>query len=754
MIPSRPIALFLYPYVMNQSLLIVALRNQSLYLPDSIVLKPLPVGEHALSFAAHLAKLGYTLSQEALEAVNSLSDSDLKETTETIDRVYGIGLNWASMIKDWTRPTGVTRVDYFLSVLANLFPGMHGEGTTLPCGHFIPAGTFPLDRYNGCPLCGTPFVTSQTITTGQEKPTKALGLMRDSDMKALFRRLAEYKTPLDGTMIDSLKLLASAYTLPENAKITIRENVIAIASVLVPLGREDEIRQYFSTMTDVLRLIWYSRTGQSRVSRPKVYLHIKDRNNPDRDPDTEENSRAELKLHFSRPICREYALLIDGLPQTAPEMCETMNPHRDMWVRVIRALRLNEFAKRPGMSKIQDMLDLFYNKNYTVWAAEVDEAYNSGDTDRLVALLKERPGEFARRLFSCMLAFGDETIIDSFSAVADRVEPRLLLALADNADTYFRPYPNQHCVYPRPDVTVMIDGNNKLENFSAEELRRHAGKVRTLALKALKEYFRRQPHAKGGSVYISPDLFRIPFPSGNRSDTVQDSSYALPGQQFEVKGNNVRLFMQWGKGLPAQHLDMDLSARVIYKNGFTAECAYYQLSIDGAIHSGDIINIPDQTGTAEYIELDIKRLQESGAELVAFCCNAYSNGAVAPGVSVGWMDSTNPMKVDNESGVAYDPSTVEHQVRVPDRSLSKGLVFGVLEVERCRIIWLEMPMSGRLALSLSPEALKDTLRRLHDSISIGELLELKADAWEMTRTEDAKKADLAFTKPADALNIF
>ena len=112
------------------------------------------------------------------------------------------------------------------------------------------------------------------------------------------------------------------------------------------------------------------------------------------------------------------------------------------------------------------------------------------------------------------------------------------------------------------------------------------------------------------------------------------------------------------------------------------------------------------------------------------------------------------MKVDNETGVAYDPSTVEHQVRVPDRSLAKGLVFGVLEVERCRIIWLEMPMSGRLALSLSPEALKDTLRRLHDSISIGELLELKADAWEMTRTEDAKKADLAFTKPADALNIF
>ena len=77
MIPSRPIALFLYPYVMNSSLLIVALRNRSLYLPDSVVLKPLPVCERTLSFAAHLAKLGYMLSQEALEAVNSLSESEL-----------------------------------------------------------------------------------------------------------------------------------------------------------------------------------------------------------------------------------------------------------------------------------------------------------------------------------------------------------------------------------------------------------------------------------------------------------------------------------------------------------------------------------------------------------------------------------------------------------------------------------------------------------------------------------------------------
>lgn len=738
---------------MDTRLLTIALRNQCLFLPDGIELKPLPAGDRALSFAAHLADLGYTLSQEALEAANSLSESDLKETVEAIDTIYGIGLNWASMIKDWKRPTGVTRADYFLTTVANRFPGLNVKGTTLPCGHLIPEDTFPLERYNGCPFCGTPFVTSGDINLGQEKPQKVLGLMRVCDMKALFKRLLATKIPLDGTMFDSLKTLAEVFPLPADTKITVRENIIAVAAVLVPLGRLDDIKQYFSTMADVLRLIWYTRTGQKRVMTPKVYLHIHERNCPDYLEDTID-AKDEIKLRFPRPVCREYARLIDSLPQSPLEMCQSMNPRRNMWVRVIRALRLNEFARRLKMPKVLEMLDLFYRKDYYVWSAAADQAYNSGNAEWLMELLCQRPGEFARRLFSCMLAFGAEPVAQTFATIAGQVEPRLLLSLADNADSYFRPLPNRHVIYPRPDLSVMIDGNRNLAGLTAEQLKPYIETVRATALDALKGYFSRQPHATEGSMYIAPELFEIPFPTGNRPDTVQDASYAMPGQPFRVRGNNVRLFMQWGKGLPAQHLDMDLSARIIYRNGLTAECAYYQLETEGAIHSGDIINIPDQAGTAEYIELDINRLRDSGAELVAFCCNAYSNGAVAPGVTVGWMDSSSPMTVSNETGVAYDPSTVEHQVRVPDSSLAKGLVFGVLEVEKRRIIWLEMPMSGRMALSLSPETLKDTLRRLRDGISIGALLALKAEAWGFTLSDESKKADLAFTRPADALNIF
>ena len=181
---------------------------------------------------------------------------------------------------------------------------------------------------------------------------------------------------------------------------------------------------------------------------------------------------------------------------------------------------------------------------------------------------------------------------------------------------------------------------------------------------------------------------------GDRSSTIHDLTCALQGTRFAIEGNAVRLFMQWGKGLPAQNFDMDLSCAIAYDNKVDV-CSYYQLTPTGAKHSGDIRRIPDKVGTAEYIELDIDTLRDAGARYVVFTCNAYSAGALVPNLVVGWMNSEYPMTVSDETGVAYDPSTVQHQVRVPEDNLSKGLVFGALDVAKREIIRL-------LYVSLSP----------------------------------------------------
>ncbi len=78
------------------------------------------------------------------------------------------------------------------------------------------------------------------------------------------------------------------------------------------------------------------------------------------------------------------------------------------------------------------------------------------------------------------------------------------------------------------------------------------------------------------------------------------------------------------------------------------------------MHSRDIQQIPEKVGTAEYIDLDLDQLSRAKAKYVSFTCNAYSGGSISPNLVVEWMDSKYPMRISKKTGIAYDPSCVQH----------------------------------------------------------------------------------------------
>ena len=165
----------------------------------------------------------------------------------------------------------------------------------------------------------------------------------------------------------------------------------------------------------------------------------------------------------------------------------------------------------------------------------------------------------------------------------------------------------------------------------------------------------------------------------------------------------------------------------------------------GAKHSGDIRSIPEMVGTAEYIELSLPELEAADANYVVFTCNAYSYGSISPNLVVGWMNSSHPMRLSEKTGVAYDPSCVQHMVRISESNLSKGLVFGVLDVKQREIVWLEMPFLGQTLQSLNAEAIEALLHRLQQKVTIGQLLTLKAQAQTLTLVDTPEQADEAYT---------
>ena len=749
----------------NKTLTNVALRYRAVFL--DINRKDINMVSEAsvpvLAFVARLKENGFCVSEELLHALNAVSADRLVEITECINDVMGVNLNWASLVKGWDVPTGETFADHLITFIANIFGEKAGfKGTTLPCGHLIPEGTFPIERYNGCPFCGTPFETADFVYKGQGSKLKELRLFTVDDLKHVFLSLLASATPLDATQKDSLEQLLREFPLPEDANITMKETAMLVIKLLVELDKADDASKLLKTPTDVLRYLWYEKTGYVQIIEPKtlvaharkLYYHMW---GPlDRGVDAAKDMKKKLMLKYDRRACLRVALWLNAIPLTAKQAAENMNPKRGMWVRMIRALRLGEYSRKNGFDHLAEILDVFYKQNYSTWQGRVDKARSENDADKTLALLKERPGLFARCLFASMLRFGSDKVLAVFEEIADKLPARLLLSLGNAAEAYFDPKETR-LARPITGVTHKIEPNKLLALYDDDARKAMAVAVDGLYKASMARRFAAQG-TEAKTIFIDSSLYNIPVSVGDRSTTIQDTSCALMGTRFPVEGDAVRLFLQWGKGLHAQHLDMDLSARIARANGKVSECAYYSLTCVGAKHSGDIRSIPEMVGTAEYIELSLPELEAADAKYVTFTCNAYSVGALSPNLVVGWMDSANPMKISEKKGVAYDPSCVQHMVRISEGNLSKGLVFGVLDVAKREIIWLEMPFTAQTLRGADSASIEALLHKLEAKLSIGQLLDMKVKAQNLTVVENVEDADEAYTyewalNPADVTRL-
>ena len=193
----------------NKKLLAVALRYGAVFadadrkgLADTT-----QISKELAAFLLSLSEKGFVAEEDLLAALKTVPESYLGDITDAIDTALGIKLNWTPLVKGWDTPTGESFIDHCITFYANWFRNfsqgrvtegpmdmprqetdaqqgpvretvMGMTGTTLPCGHFIPDGTFPLERYNGCPFCGTPFKTSGFVYKGQGSRKKSLRLRR------------------------------------------------------------------------------------------------------------------------------------------------------------------------------------------------------------------------------------------------------------------------------------------------------------------------------------------------------------------------------------------------------------------------------------------------------------------------------------------------------------------------------------------------------------------------------------------------
>lgn len=404
----------------NKTLTIVALRYRAVFL--NVKREKINMNSGTTVLVAALVRClkenGFCVSEELLHALNAVPMGRLTDIVDCVNEVMGVELNWTPLVKGWDVPTGETSSYHFLTMIANILgEGAGFKGTRLPCGHFIPEGTFPLERYNGCPFCGTPFKTADFVYKGQGSKLKELRLFTLDDMKHLFESLLTSATPLDGTQKDSLAQLLREFPLPDEVDIKMKETAMLVIKSLVEQNKDEEAVRLLKTPTDVLRYLWYEKTGYVQIIEPKtlvtharkLYRHIWE---PlDFGVDAAKEMKKKLKLKYDRKTCLRVARWMNATPMTAKQAAENMNPKRGMWVRVIRALRLGEYSRKKGFDLLAEILDVFYKQDYITWQGRVNKAFAENDADKTLALLKERPGFFARCLFSSMLRLGTDKVM-------------------------------------------------------------------------------------------------------------------------------------------------------------------------------------------------------------------------------------------------------------------------------------------------------------------------------------------------------
>lgn len=721
----------------------VALRQHALFIPDDWLIQTAErksLSETTGVLLANCAKLGYTFSEDLLKHIEQVSPQKKMRILELLKAHTGVKKNWTPLVKQWDIPTGESVLDHVFTMFANLFKTK--DSIQLDCGHLIPENTFPLERYNGCPFCGTPFEFAELEYVPSKSKLTVLELWKEKDLIQYMLSLVASPVALDATQRHNLEVLMVYYDLPKNIEIGIKETLMLLIDILVKQHRVEEAGKLFQTPNDILRYLWYKQTGFLQIIQPKVITKRMGQNAKNwnqfmsAEGSTRLKAAKDLKLKFNRAECRQYATWLNGLKMNIAKQCESMHPKRSMWVRAIRALRLAEYSKRKGFEQLARLLDAFYNQDYQVWQGEFDQYKLKLDADNAFKLLKQRPGLFARSLFASMLWFGREETIGHFREIIAEIPTRLIFTLNMYAEYYFDPQA-QRTVKPLGGLNKRIPANQLLQLYNEKELKAMQETVKDLSLEAMKTKFARSRN-ENKTIYIDGALDQIPVAIGDRSQQIQDFTSTPMGTRFPVEGDTVRLFMQWGNGLHAQHMDMDLSCRVAYEN-WEEFCSYSSLKITGCKHSGDIQRIPNKVGTAEYIDVDVLNLGRLGARYVIFTCNAYSNGSLAPNMVVGWMNSNDPMKISKQ-GVAYNPTQVQHQVSIT-QGLAKGMVFGVLDVQAREMIWLELEFGGQIIQGLNTQGVEAMLRKLDAKLKIGTLLKLKADVQGLEVLNDPEEAD-------------
>lgn len=459
-------------------------------------------------------------------------------------------------------------------------------------------------------------------------------------------------------------------------EIPLKENVGFVVGVLLKYRKAtfEQIAPYFKTATDVLRLATALSDGDVSLAANTKFRRF--------------------KRHERRVLL--------ALLEQCHNLTEDMIRHQDRWVRLGEILHPGDYQDR--YPKVYATFDIIRNnKEFPTFGRNVETALKNGELDQAAALLKTRPGEFARRLDHLLrMTTEGQLIVDHFAEVVDSVSTPVLLQVM----AHFKQR-NQRgelrTFFPKGNVAKLMAVENKLPKLDES----NCISVVQVCADALTRRFSTLPAL--GKVWVDDRLkqYVVPFSQRSASKSLRT---IVRGSQVEMpEGGTIRFFTWWKEGFVNEEhtgrVDIDLSA-VIYDEEWNYKelIAFTNLRSDGygSHHSGDITSAPD--GACEFIDLEIESILRNGARYVVMSLFSFSHQpySALPECFAGWM-----MRTELDSGEIFEPSTVQDKIDLA--SDTQICIPVILDLVKKKVIWTDLGLKRRL---VSPNMAEENQHRV------------------------------------------
>lgn len=605
------------------------------------VLLPAPVqsgekldSKYIATVAAELEALGYSLSEDLASAMSDLSLEDLVkvngEMISLLSNALGAHKTYKPLYPNF--PQQVVEMGS-LSLYVNAIL------------HYLTDGMFrPLTEKKD----------RQKLTEKTE--LKELRLGSQTELNSIFSALASANSSLSEQDRADLAWFVKHYgddilpLLPQNVQQ--RENKAYIAANLLRYtGLFEKALGYCSSTTDVLRVAVVLSYGDASLAEPTKFI--------------------SMPRYLRKSLLKAI--------ESQKDQVEDMLRWKKRWIRLGERLHPGEFEKKfPNTAAAfktirNDLQAETFNR-------QLEHSLERRQTEKILSLLKQRPGEFARRLDHIIRITPDrqEEIALDFASLAESVSTPVLLQVLHHFKTRGEKR-RMRVFFPKGQVQKAQGILNELPQLPASI----CSLLESICRKTLLERFAKQRPL--GKCYLDPYLQMYMLPSSQRSAAKALRTIARGSRIILPDADTLRFFIWWKNG--NHRTDIDLSA-AMFRHDFTYAdtLSYYNLKNFGGHHSGDIVDAP--LGASEFIDVSIEKLLSYKVSYVVMAVSSYTGQPYCdlPECFAGWM-----ARKEANSGEIYEPKTVQDKLDLSANT--KFAIPVIFDLKNREAIWTDISLT-------------------------------------------------------------